>query len=823
MVSMADPAGRKEGLARYRVRIAGTVQGVGFRPYVYQLAHHYRLGGWVRNSSRGVVMEVEGPPEAVHAFLQELAANPPRLAKIASVTRKPLPPAGYSTFEIVDSRDGCRREALVPSDVALCEDCRREVLDPEDRHYRYPFTNCTNCGPRYTVIRGLPYDRHRTSMAAFDLCPDCSREYHHPGDRRFHAQPVACPRCGPRVWLADRDGRELAGDWVEEFRRLILDGYIVALKGLGGFHLACDARRGAAVGKLRERKGRPAKPFAVMARDLDVVRRYCRLGPEEERLLESPEAPIVILERHPSPPTGADPGCARELPANVAPGLRSLGVMLPYAPLHLLLFGPEVDLLVMTSGNASELPLVKDNGAALAELGPIADYFLLHDREIVNRCDDSLVRVVGGEIHFYRRSRGYIPRPVEVPWPAAGRDLFLRDASTHNGAAPSTTGGMASFTPCVLGIGGEMKNAFCLLADGPGRRGQALMSPHVGELDSVEGLRNLEEILGNLCRFLRLEPVVVAYDRHPGYQSAALARRLPARHHVPVQHHHAHLASCLAENGLTGPAIGIVADGTGYGTDGAVWGFEVLVGDYRGFKREYHLAYLPLPGGEAAVRQPWQMAVAYLYRYLGEEGLKMAAFLFPGRERAIGVVARLVETGFNSPPTSSCGRWFDAVSAMLGVCLVNTYEGQAAAELGDLVDTGGVAPGMPGWEEAAREAANRQGSYPFSFRGKEIDPGPAVAALAGDLRGGYPREVIAARFHNTVAGMMVEAACRVREREGLERVALSGGVFQNPYLYTRVRDELTRRGFQVYGHRVVPANDGGLALGQAMVALWRGG
>ena len=791
---MADPAGRKEGLARYRVKITGTVQGVGFRPYVYQLARHYRLGGWVRNSSRGVVMEVEGPPEAVNSFLQELAARPPRLAKIASMAREPLPPAGYKTFEIVDSREGREREALVPPDVALCEDCRREVLDPADRHYRYPFTNCTNCGPRYTVIRDLPYDRHRTSMAVFDLCPDCSREYHDPGDRRFHAQPVACPRCGPRVWLADRDGRELAGDWVEEFRRLILDGYIVALKGLGGFHLACDARQGAAVGKLRERKGRPAKPFAVMARDLDVVRRYCRLGPEEERLLASPEAPIVILERH----LGGHP-TAPELPAELAPGLRTLGMMLPYTPLHLLLFGPGVDLLVMTSGNVSELPLVKDNRAALAELGPIADYFLLHDREIVNRCDDSLVRVVGGEIHPYRRSRGYIPRPLEVPLPAAG---------ALQGPGASIPRGAASSSPCVLGIGGEMKNAFCLLAAGPGGGGQAFMSPHVGELDSVEGLRNLGEILGNLCRFLRLEPVVVAYDQHPGYQSAALARRLPARHHVPVQHHHAHLASCLAENGLTGPAIGIVADGTGYGTDGAVWGFEVLVGEYRGFKREYHLAYLPLPGGEAAVRQPWQMAVGYLYRYLGEEGLQVAASLFPGRERAIRVVARLVDTGFNSPLTSSCGRWFDAVSAMLGVCLENTYEGQAAAELGDLVDTGGVAPGM-------------QGSYPFSFRGEEIYPGPAMAALVGDLRGGVPRGVIAARFHNTVAGMMVEAACRVREREGLDRVALSGGVFQNPYLYTRVRDELTGRGFQVYGHRGVPANDGGLALGQAMVALWR--
>lgn len=762
---MVTPSGAAQEATCLRLLVKGTVQGVGFRPFVYHLAQKHGLGGQVLNTTRGVIIEIEGTPAAVAAFVRELRAHPPRLARIESVEEETVPCRGYRAFTIVKSRGEAAREAMVPADVATCEDCRREVFDPEDRHHLYPFTNCTNCGPRFTIVRDIPYDRVQTSMAGFPMCPACAREYHDPADRRFHAQPVACPACGPQVELVDRAGRRLAGpdDWREAVWERLQGGAIVAIKGLGGFHLACDAKCAAAVEELRRRKGRDAKPFAVMARDVDTVRRYCHLEAAEEELLTSPAAPIVILERLSDCP----------LPAALAPNLRTLGVMLPYTPLHFLLLSGPLDLLVMTSGNKSELPLVKENERALAELGDIADYFLWHNRPIVNRCDDSVTFVLAAQPRFVRRSRGYVPQGINVP-------RFSRAV--------------------VLGIGGEMKNAFCLL-----KQQQAFMSQHIGEMEHLEGEEFLQESLSQWQKFLAVTPEVVAYDLHPDYAASRLARSLPAAAHVGVQHHHAHLASCLGENGESGPAIGLILDGTGYGPDGHLWGFEILSGDFISFRRHYHLRYLPLPGGEQAVRQPWRTAVSYLCGYLGEEGVALAYELWgKTRQAELEVVLGLLRTRFNSPLACGCGRLFDAVAVLLGLGELGTYEGQLAVELGELVPR--EALGLP------------LEPYPYAFAGEEIDAGPLVASLWQDCRQGTAKETVAKRFHDTLVVLLVEAAQRVAGETGLSRVVLSGGTWQNRYLFLRVEEELRRAGLIVLSHRQVPANDGGLALGQALVA-----
>lgn len=770
MVPVAVKASADEQTICVRLLVKGTVQGVGFRPFVYHLAQKYQLGGQVLNTSRGVVIEVEGPAQKVAAFARELRHNPPRLARIDGVEEEAVPSRGYTGFTILESRGEAERRVTVPPDVATCEDCRREIFDPRDRHYLYPFTNCTNCGPRFTIVRDIPYDRARTSMAGFPMCEACAREYHDPADRRFHAQPVACPACGPEVELVDRSGRRVAGpgDWRQATWACLLSGAIVAVKGLGGFHLACDAKNAAAVEELRRRKGRDYKPFAVMARDLDTVRRYCYLNPLEEELLTSPSAPIVILERLPACP----------LPQALAPNLRTLGVMLPYTPLHLLLLDGPLDLLVMTSGNRSELPLVKDNEKVLAELGDIADFVLWHNRPIVNRCDDSVTMVVAGAPRFGRRSRGYVPQGIRVP--RASRAV-------------------------ILGIGGEMKNTFCLLKDD-----EAFMSQHIGEMEHVEGEEFLRESLDRWQKFLAVTPEVVAYDLHPDYATAKLAQSLPALAHIGVQHHHAHLASCLAENGDSGPAIGLILDGTGFGPDGCLWGFEVLSGDFASFTRHYHLRYLPLPGGERAIRQPWRTAVSHLLGYLGEEGAEIARKLWEKEKgQELETVLSLVKSGFNSPLACGCGRLFDAVAALLGLGEASTYEGQLAIELGELVPLSAVAHPLE--------------PYPYSFSGEEIDAGPLLAALWQDYRRGAAKEKVAKRFHDTLVVLLVDAARKVAAETNLTKVALSGGTWQNRYLFTRVQEELMRAGFTVLSHRQVPANDGGLALGQAMVAdrRWR--
>jgi hydrogenase maturation protein HypF len=734
---------------------------------VYHLAAMHGIKGTVLNSSRGVVIEAEAPENSFQVFLHDLAEHPPLLARINTIDVSELPPTGFQTFEILASTPSNEADALVPPDVATCRDCRSDIDNPKDNHYRYPFTNCTNCGPRFTIIREIPYDRPKTSMAGFAMCESCRGEYKDPANRRFHAQPVACPKCGPHVFVADGSGSMIAdgNTWPAEIWHFLAAGKILALKGIGGFHLVCDAKNQEAVETLRARKGRKAKPFALMCRDLDTVATYCMVGKKEAELLTSPEAPIVILAKK--------IGCP--LPESLAPGLTSLGIMLPYSPLHLLLFKGPFDMLVITSGNSAGLPLAKDNENALAELGAIADYFVFHNRDILNRCDDSLVQVIDDETHFFRRSRGYVPHPFPV----------RRDHGS----------------PVVLGVGGEMKNTFCLL-----KGGQAFASPYIGEIDTVEGEENLLESLLRFQSLMGIEPDIVAFDAHPGYASARIAQRIHADTYEEVYHHHAHLAGVMADNNLENrKTIGVILDGTGYGTDGHLWGFEVLLGDYTKFDRLYHLAYVPLPGGEAAIRQPWRTAIAYLLTFLGNKGGEYARMLFANKE--IGFVEQMVANRFNSPLSSGCGRLFDAVSAILGVCFENTYEGQAAIELGEL------AADMP--PEITREP------YEYEIESRRILPGGILDGIIRDRLQGVPIDVISGRFHQTLVTIICDLAQRSSTQTGLGMVALSGGTWQNTYLFRAAKRALNAQGFEVLYHHHVPANDGGIALGQAMAAHWR--
>lgn len=709
-------------------------------------------------------MNVEGSQDKVEKFINEVRDNPPFLSRINRIDVNEQPVQHYKDFVIRQTEGVVTGESVVPPDVATCLNCRREITNSTDRHYQYPFTNCTHCGPRFTIIKNLPYDRFCTSMAGFIMCDHCASEYSDPGDRRFHAQPVACPDCGPRVRLVDRSGDVIHDDWLEHSRQLLAGGKIIAIKGLGGFHLACNAEDDAAVMRLRRLKKRPTRPLAVMCRDIETVRIHCRLSPVEKKLLCSPMAPIVVLE-HSSPDV-----LSREL----APGLKTLGVMIPYTPLYLLLMEKGPKTLVMTSGNSSGLPLVADNRQALEELGEVADFFLLHNHEILNKCDDSVVWVAGGETQFFRRSRGYVPLPIMVP-------------DVHGGKAEAI----------VLGAGGDMKNTFCLL-----KGEQAYLSQHIGEVDILEGLENYQSCLKKFCHILKAKPVVVGYDLHPEYYSSRLVKSL-YENCVGVQHHHAHMASCMAENGLDEKVIGIILDGTGYGLDGNIWGFEIIQGDYDGFTREMHLEYTPLPGGERAVRNPWMTAVAYLVATQGARGCAVAQVLYPQRQKEITVIYKMIQSKVNTPSASSCGRLFDAVSALLGVCTVNTYDGQAAIELGEMV---------PVHYQGILEA------YPYQLEDGVIKIGSVLEGIVCDIKKKISASVIAKRFHDTVVGMVISSAELVREKSGLNKVALSGGCWYNRYMLTAVCEILSNKGFEVYFHSQVPTGDGGLSLGQAMIA-----
>jgi hydrogenase maturation protein HypF len=756
---------------RAQVVVRGIVQGVGFRPFVYRLARERSLGGWVLNSTQGVVIEVEGERESIDGFLCALQAEPPPQALIEKVETNLLPPVGYSSFVIEASRDGSEF-VLVSPDICICADCLRELGDPDDPRYRYPFINCTNCGPRFTIISDIPYDRPKTTMRVFAMCPRCDREYHDPVDRRFHAQPNACPVCGPRVALAINGARapETAGDAIETARRLLAEGAIVSVKGLGGFHLACDATNRETVATLRRRKHRIDKPFAVMSLDVATVRRYCEVQEGEAQLLESPARPIVLLRRLAE--------CA--IAPEAAPGNSYLGVMLPYTPLHYLLLGDSDTrskaplALVMTSGNMSEEPIAIGNEEARERLSVLADYFLAHDRDIHVRCDDSVTRLFRGKESILRRSRGYAPFPVRL-------NMELAE---------------------VLACGAELKNTFCLT-----KGTYAFLSQHIGDMENYETFASYQSSVQHFQRLFRVEPRAVAYDMHPNYLATRYALELAEQRglrKVPVQHHHAHVASCMAENGVTDPVIGVAFDGTGYGMDGRIWGGEFLLADFRRFRRLAHFKYVPLPGGETAIKRPYRMAVSHLLSALGDEALDLPLTLWSMLEPGeLALVRRLMATGVNSPLTSSCGRLFDAVSALVGVRGVVNYEGQAAIEL----------------EMLAAEGVDDTYDWKLQRRTPMIiDPAPLLRGVVADLRAGVEAGVISARFHNTVGAIVADVCSAARQKTRVERVALSGGCFQNVYLLGRTIDALESRGFDVLTHHLVPANDGGIALGQAVIA-----
>ncbi|MFB7499127.1 carbamoyltransferase HypF [Streptomyces sp. NPDC056161] len=784
--------GAAEGTAlRRRVVVRGVVQGVGFRPYVHGLATSLGLTGHVTNTPDGVVVEVEGAPDTVGRFCARLAPDAPPLARVDGVDHQDVPVVGEGAFAILASRAGGPAGALIPPDTATCAACLRELADPADRRHRHPFVNCTHCGPRLTIVTGLPYDRPHTTMARFPMCPGCAREYADPADRRFHAQPVACPDCGPRLRLLV--GRPHPGaapeevaeaDPVTEARRLLARGAVLAVKGLGGYHLACDATDPGAVALLRQRKARGDKPFALMARGLDDIAHLVSPDEAERELLAGPVRPIVLLRRR----AGAAPAGPR--PADqVAPGSPDLGVMLPYTPLHHLLLGLPGDpegprLLVMTSGNVSGEPIVTDDEEALERLAPLADAWLTHDRPIHVPCDDSVVRVCDGQPLLVRRARGYAPLPLDLPVPVRP----------------------------TLAVGGDLKNACCL---GAGRR--AWLSAHIGDMDDLATQRAFGRAVAQLESITPVRPELLAADRHPGYRSARWAvRNAAGRPVVRVQHHHAHIAAAMAEHGLDGgrPVLGAAFDGTGHGDDGAVWGGEFLLADYAGFTRVGHLAYVPLPGGDAAVHRPYRMALAHLRA----AGLDWSADLpcvtaCPPVER--GVLARQLERGIGCVPTSSMGRLFDAVSSLVGVCHRAGYEAQAAVELeaaalcAPAADTAAYAFAV----RAAKAGDGQSGDGPL-----RADAAPVLAAVVDDLRAGVPTATVAARFHRAVTALVHRVCLLARDRYGVDTVALTGGVFLNSLLSSACAAVLAADGFTVLRHRLVPPGDGGLALGQLMVA-----
>jgi len=766
----------RSDLSARNIRITGVVQGVGFRPFVYNLALELELRGWVLNSSSGVEIEAVGPPAALETFAERLESDAPPLARIETVTVNELVPEDVELpasegFNIRHSEAQPGEFQPISPDICTCEDCLAELFDPEDRRYRYPFINCTNCGPRFTIIQDIPYDRPQTTMAPFKMCPNCQAEYDDPTDRRFHAQPNACPVCGPRVTfrsgaMSDGHADGATGDRaVRATREALLDGKIVAIKGLGGFHLACDATNDEAVQKLRERKGRVDKPFALMAFSIDAVEGFCGVDEKEREILTSRERPIVLLDEQSDSPIS---------PA-AAPSNDTLGVMLPYTPLHYLLLEPSDGFppaLVMTSGNYSEEPIATGNQEARERLDALADAFLFHDREIHARCDDSVTRVFAGEELPVRRSRGYAPYPIHLPFAV----------------------------PQILAVGGELKNTFCLTRDR-----YAFLSQHIGDMENYETLTFFEEMVEQLKRTFRIDPEIIAHDLHPAYLSTRYAQGHASAYEteVAIQHHHAQVASCMAEHGLSGdrPIIGVAFDGTGYGTDGAIWGGEFLIMDYASFRRAAHLKYVPLPGGDAAIRRPYRVALAHLWA-AGLEWDEALPSVQAASEEERTVLAQQLDKDVNTVPTSSSGRLFDAVSSLAGVRQTINYEAQAAIELENLVDERITA------------------AYGFG-QAEAIDAGPVIRDVVADVKAGVPAETIAAKLHNGIARMICDTCLRLRASDGLDEVALSGGVFQNVTLLERVLPMLRDAGFTVYTHRLVPPNDGGLSLGQAVVAAVR--
>jgi len=747
-------------VVRTRIRVEGIVQGVGFRPFVCGLAAEHGVAGFVGNDEAGVFIEAEGPLSTVDTFVGDLRRRAPVLAVIERLRTSRRRPTGQSGFRIVASAGGGARRALVSPDMATCADCLAELWNPADRRYRYPFINCTNCGPRYTIVTDVPYDRAVTTMRDFPMCAACAHEYADPTDRRFHAEPVCCPACGPSLRFVSAAGASLGGDPLDTAAAWLRDGQVIAVKGLGGYHLAALASHEPAVAALRLRKHREEKPFAVMVADLAAARALAHCDDMALSTMEDPRRPVVLVPRR------SDAAVA----LSVAPRNGQLGLMLPYTPLHHVLAAAVAGPFVLTSGNVSDEPIAYDDRDALDRLSRIADGFLLHDRRIHVRADDSVVRTYPGGLVPLRRSRGASPAPVELPSPAPRP---------------------------VLACGAELKNTFCLAK---GRH--AFLSPHIGDLKNAETLRSYACGIAHFSRLFDVVPAVVAHDLHPDYLSTTYARELEGVAAVGVQHHHAHIAACLADNGYAGPVVGVAFDGLGYGTDGTIWGGELLIADLLDFRRVDHLTPVPMPGGPAAVREPWRMAAAYLDHVCGDDIHGLAVVRRQAARWAD--VVRLSRTGLASPLTSSAGRLFDAVAAIVGLRDAVTYEGQAAVELEQL------------------SAAGCRDAYPVpAGAGLRGATRPLVWAVVDDVRRGAPPDVVAVRFHNGLADATVAAARDAASEEGLSVVALSGGVFQNVVLLQRVLSGLAAAGLRVLVHRQVPPNDGGLCLGQAAVAAAR--
>lgn len=771
------------------VHITGIVQGVGFRPFVYNLATKLNLNGWVRNTSAGVDIEVDGEQDVLDSFVKALRDEAPPLSRIDELTASPRPANGFKSFDIHHSESVDGAFQPISPDVAICDDCLRELFDPNDRRYLYPFINCTNCGPRFTIIKDIPYDRPKTTMAPFVMCPDCEREYTDPTNRRFHAQPVACPKCGPGVTferLPEVQRLKGSKDAIEQTRLALANGEIVAIKGLGGFHLACDATNAKAVSELRARKLRVDKPFALMMPNIETIQQHCEVSEDEKTLLISPAHPIVLLKKK-------DESTIVE---EVSPKQEWLGVMLPYTPLHHLLFDDRqltadhkpssivhrpLSALVMTSGNLSEEPIAIDNDEARERLSKLADAFLMHNRDIHIRCDDSVVRTFEwsnvqtfkhANIFPIRRSRGYSPFPVKLPFEV----------------------------PQILAVGSELKNTFCIT-----NKNYAFLSHHIGDMENYETLKSFEQGVEHFEKLFRVKPEAIAHDMHPNYLATRYALERAERENIPtfaVQHHHAHIAACIAEHGLVEPVIGVSFDGTGYGKDGAIWGGEFLVADYKNYQRAAHLEYFPLPGGDAAIKKPARTALALLWSLGLEWDERLTSVVEFCAEDQITLRVQL-EKKINTPLTSSMGRLFDAAAALAGVRQKVNYEGQAAIEFEALADS----------DEA--------GMYSFGLEQAEVKTRSAVEALVKDVMAGIPIQKISARFHNGLAESVHETVKKISVETGIKSVVLSGGVWQNITLLRRSLSLLENEGFEVYIHREVPTNDGGLSLGQAAIAAAR--
>lgn len=774
-------------MQRLFIKVEGIVQGVGFRPFVYKLANFYLLKGWVKNSSEGVLISIEGNKIAIIKFLDSLKNNPPLLARVEKIIIEDKPLEHYTNFDIRESVEVKNKITLVSPDMSICNDCLEDIKDLNNRRYQYAFTNCTNCGPRFSIIKDIPYDRRNTSMKVFKMCPSCKGEYNNPLNRRFHAEPNGCKCCGPSLWFLDSSGKVIAVD-IDNVNPIALakeklkNGNILAVKGLGGFHFVCDAKSTYAVKTLRNRKKRLDKPLAVMMRDITSVKEYCEVNKIEEDLLIGNRKPIVILNQKDD----------YTLPKILAPNQKTLGVMLPYTPLHKLLFDEELEVLIMTSANIHGLPLEYINHSAFEKLKSIADYFLVHNRDIHIPVDDSVVKVINNEARIIRRSRGYTPAPFK-----------------------------GNNTREILACGSNMKNSFCISKDG-----FQFLSQHNGDLENMETYEHYMRNIDHFKHIFSFSPKYIAYDMHPGYMSSKYANEYANEHDIPkieVQHHHAHIASCMAENNIENKIIGVAFDGTGYGTDGNLWGGEFFICDIEKFSRVAHLNYISMPGGEMAVKEPLRMAIAYIYenfkKYIskfktGCIGLKPETAIISSQQELKNLIKNLygdkgltivniIKSNINCPKTSSMGRLFDSVSSLIGIKDVISYEGQAAAELEALVD--------PLCNESYQYTLSKDNPY-------IIETDEIIFGILKDRLNGASKGKIAAKFHNTVVNFTIELCSLLRYDYGINEIALSGGVFQNTYLLTKITINLEKKGFVVYSHKLVPTNDGGIALGQLVIA-----